>query len=113
MPSLDAAFLKSRVSAGVMGLLLGFTGVHRFYLGYVTQGTVMLGLTLVAGAMPLVLAIGLATANEAPIGARLSQMAAGYLAVVPAVMFAWGVVEGWLLLACFFNHDARGLPLRD
>jgi TM2 domain-containing membrane protein YozV len=37
---------KSRVTAGVLGILLGFLGVHRFYLGYTTIGVIQLVLTL-------------------------------------------------------------------
>ncbi len=34
------------MTAGVLGILLGFLGVHRFYLGYTTIGVIQLVLTL-------------------------------------------------------------------
>lgn len=39
---------KSKVAAGVLGILLGSLGIHKFYLGYTTQGVIMLVVSLVA-----------------------------------------------------------------
>ena len=39
--------LKSRVAAGVLGILLGGLGIHRFYLGYVGIGIVQIIVTIV------------------------------------------------------------------
>jgi len=33
---------KNRIVAGVLGILLGWLGVHKFYLGYTKQGLIML-----------------------------------------------------------------------
>jgi TM2 domain-containing membrane protein YozV len=44
---------KSRVTAGVLGLLLGFLGIHKFYLGYNKPGLIMLAVCLL-GAFILV-----------------------------------------------------------
>jgi len=33
---------KNRIVAGVLGILLGWLGVHKFYLGYTKPGLVML-----------------------------------------------------------------------
>lgn len=38
---------KSRVVAGILGILLGSLGVHRFYLGYTGIGILQLVLTIV------------------------------------------------------------------
>jgi TM2 domain-containing membrane protein YozV len=38
---------KSRVAAGVLGIVLGGLGVHRFYLGYVGIGIAQIAVTLV------------------------------------------------------------------
>lgn len=38
--------LKSKVVAGVLGILLGGFGVHRFYLGYTTIGIVQIVVTV-------------------------------------------------------------------
>src|SRR4051794_18344083 len=44
-PQIDSANAKSRVTAGVLAILLGWLGVHRFYLGYKKTGIAMLLLT--------------------------------------------------------------------
>jgi TM2 domain-containing membrane protein YozV/RNA polymerase subunit RPABC4/transcription elongation factor Spt4 len=33
---------KSKVAAGVLGILLGCLGIHKFYLGYTMEGIIML-----------------------------------------------------------------------
>lgn len=40
---------KSRIAAGVFGVLLGSLGIHRFYLGYTDIGIAQLVLTLLTG----------------------------------------------------------------
>jgi TM2 domain-containing membrane protein YozV len=37
---------KNRIVAGVLGILLGCLGVHKFYLGYTKQGLIMLFVTI-------------------------------------------------------------------
>ncbi|MBM3492792.1 MAG: TM2 domain-containing protein [Armatimonadetes bacterium] len=37
---------RSRTVAGVLGILFGWLGVHRFYLGHTGVGTLMLAITL-------------------------------------------------------------------
>jgi TM2 domain-containing membrane protein YozV len=46
---------KSRVTAGVLGILLGSLGVHKFYLGYNGPGVVMLLITLIGIPLTVVL----------------------------------------------------------
>ena len=41
-PALSAGLAKSRVTAGIFGILLGGFGVHKFYLGKVGQGILYL-----------------------------------------------------------------------
>lgn len=38
---------KSRIAAGVFGIVLGGLGVHRFYLGYTAIGIAQIVVTLV------------------------------------------------------------------
>jgi TM2 domain-containing membrane protein YozV len=38
---------KSKVVAGVLGILLGSLGIHKFYLGYSKAGAIMLAVSLV------------------------------------------------------------------
>jgi len=37
---------KNRIVAGVLGILLGLLGIHKFYLGYTKQGLIMLLVTI-------------------------------------------------------------------
>ena len=80
---------RSRVVAGLLGVLLGATGLHAVYLGHRRRGLLMLATAVVGG----VLTLGLAT----------------------LVMGLWGFTEGLLVLCARrgrFAHDAWGRPLR-
>jgi TM2 domain-containing membrane protein YozV len=44
--SAEAASGKSKVTAGILGILLGSLGIHKFYLGYTTQGIITLLVSL-------------------------------------------------------------------
>ena len=74
---------KSRRTAGILGVLLGWLGVHRFYLGSKGVGVFQIILFVLLGAATFGL-IGL-----------------------------WGVIEGVSILcgAQAFSRDARGVPL--
>ena len=53
---------KSKVAAGLFGILLGGLGIHKFYLGYTKEGLIMLLVTLIgafltAGIAPLAMGI--------------------------------------------------------
>ena len=37
---------EKKVLAGIMGILLGAFGIHKFVLGYTTEGIIMLAVTL-------------------------------------------------------------------
>lgn len=79
---------RSRVVAGLLGVLLGATGLHAVYLGHRRRGLLMLATAVVGG----VLTLGLAT----------------------LVMGLWGFTEGLLVLCARrgrFAHDAWGRPL--
>ncbi len=75
---------KSRVGAGVLGILLGVFGVHNFYLGRSGVAVLQLLLTL--------LSFGL----------------------LSPLVWVWSVVEGILILvgSPSFATDRRGIPLR-
>ena len=38
---------KSKLTAGLLGIVLGGWGIHRFYLGYTTMGIIQIVVTLV------------------------------------------------------------------
>ena len=74
---------KSKVAAGILGILLGSLGVHNFYLGYTGKGVAQLLITL---------------------------LTCGFGACVTSI---WGLVEGILILTGSNNVDGNGNPLGD
>jgi TM2 domain-containing membrane protein YozV len=77
---------KQKLVAGLLGILLGSLGIHRFYLGYNGIGTVQLVLGL------------------------LGMLTCGITTIVSAI---WGIVEGVMILTGSIARDAQGVPLRD
>ncbi len=74
---------KSKLAAGLLGILLGSFGVHNFYLGYTGKAVAQLLITL---------------------------LTCGFGAVVSSI---WGLVEGIQILTGSINTDANGVPLSD
>lgn len=74
---------KSKVAAGVLGILLGTLGVHNFYLGYIGKGIAQLLITV---------------------------LSCGMLSLFSGI---WGLVEGILILTGTIATDASGVPLHD
>lgn len=72
---------KSRVAAGVLGILLGSLGIHNFYLGYTNKGIAQLLITI---------------------------LSCGILGIVSSI---WGLVEGIQILTGTINVDSDGNPL--
>lgn len=79
---------KSKVVAGLLGIFLGYFGIHRFYLGYTGIGTLMLCLSLI-----------------------LPFVTCGLYLYCPFVII-WGFIEGILIL-CGQFRDASGMELQD
>ena len=50
---------KSKIAAGIFGILLGALGIHKFYLGYTVAGIVHLVLTILIITAPISSIIGL------------------------------------------------------
>lgn len=76
---------KSKIVAGILGILLGGLGIHNFYLGYTKKALIQLLVSLIGG----VLSCGIAT-----IGISI-----------------WGLVEGIMILCGNINVDGEGYPL--
>ena len=72
---------KSRMAAGILGLLLGGLGIHNFYLGYSGKAVAQLLITV---------------------------LSFGILAFIPAI---WGLIEGIMILTDKNYLDADGFPL--
>lgn len=82
---------KSKLAAGLLGILLGGFGVHNFYLGYTGKAIAQLSL-MVVGIVTSCIVIGV-----------IPMMAASI----------WGLVEGIMILTGSINKDAKGNPLTD
>ena len=74
---------KSKLVAGLLGILLGGLGIHNFYLGYTGKAVAQLLITL---------------------------LTCGMGATVTAI---WGLIEGVMILCGSINKDAKGVPLKD
>ena len=74
---------KSKIAAGILGILVGSFGIHNFYLGYTGKAVAQLLLTLLT----------------CGVGSFISGI--------------WGLVEGIMLLTGSIAYDAKGIPLKD
>lgn len=74
---------KSKVAAGIMGILLGAFGVHNFYLGYTGKAVAQL---------------------------LISVLSCFTLSFASAI---WGLIEGIMILTGSINTDAQGNILND
>lgn len=74
---------KSRVLAGILGILLGCFGVHNFYLGFTGKAIAQL---------------------------LISVCSCFTLSVVSGI---WGLIEGIMILTQQGQVDAKGVPLKD
>jgi TM2 domain-containing membrane protein YozV len=83
---MGAGAAKSKIAAGILAIVLGAFGVHRFYLGYNSIAIIQLVLGL-AG----IVTCGLTTLASA----------------------IWGVIDGIMILTGSIATDASGAPLRD
>lgn len=78
---------KSRLAAGILGILAGSLGLHNFYLGNSQRGLIQILLSTLGAAITC----GISTV---------------------AVMI-WGVIEGIQILEHKINADANGIKLKD
>lgn len=74
---------KSKLAAGLLGIFLGWIGVHNFYLGYTGKAVAQLLITI---------------------------LSCGTLCWVSEI---WGLIEGILILTGSMGTDATGRPLSD
>ena len=77
---------KSKMAAGILGIFLGYFGVHNFYLGYTGKAIAQLLLTL----------IGWIACGIGPVAAAV-----------------WGLIEGIMILTGSISTDADGNDLVD
>lgn len=81
---------KSKLTAGILGIFLGWLGIHRFYLGYQNIAVAQL-------------AVGL-------VGLVLSPFTCGLILTGAAI---WGLVDGIMILTGSVPVDGQGRPLAD
>jgi TM2 domain-containing membrane protein YozV len=74
---------KEKLTAGLLGILLGTFGVHNFYLGNTGKAVAQLLITV---------------------------LSCGILAIVSSI---WGIIEGVMILTGSINTDANGVPLKE
>ena len=74
---------KSKVAAGILGILLGCLGIHNFYLGFTGKAIAQLLITI---------------------------LTCGYGALITGI---WGLIEGIMILTGGISRDSRGIPLKD
>lgn len=74
---------KSKIAAGILGIVLGCFGVHNFYLGYTGKAVAQLLITV---------------------------LSCFVLSFVSAI---WGLIEGVMILAGSIDKDADGRKLVD
>lgn len=77
---------KSKLAAGLLGIFLGYLGIHNFYLGYTNKAVTQLLLTVIG------------------------WVACG---IGPIVASIWGLVDGIMILSGNINCDANGMSLKD
>ena len=78
-PDAVAQAAEKKVIAGVLALILGGLGIHKFYLGYTNEGLIMLLVTVLGGGLG-------------------SFVTCGLLAPLIVVMPIFGVIEGIIYL---------------
>jgi TM2 domain-containing membrane protein YozV len=76
---------KSKLVAGLLGILIGSFGIHNFYLGYTQKAIIQLLLTVL-----------------------------GWIVVVgPVIAGIWGLIDGIMILTGKIDRDADGRLLKD
>ena len=78
---------KSRLAAGVLGILGGTLGLHNFYLGHNQRGLTQLLLSLLGSALTCGISL--------------------------IFVMIWGITEGVKILEHRINTDAYGILLKD
>ena len=86
-PPVPAGEQKSKLVAGLLGLLLGMYGAHNFYLGYTGKAIAQLLIGLLGG----LLTFGISTLGVA----------------------IWVLIESIMILCGNIKTDAKGIPLKD
>jgi TM2 domain-containing membrane protein YozV len=110
---------KSSVAAGLLGIFLGWVGVHDFYLGYKTTAIIHLCLggggfilTIVSAILPFAFA-GAGNYGSAIGAVVIMPVLAGIGYLLIAGSGIWGLISGIMCLSKNgkYARDANGVPL--
>ena len=104
--------MKSKLAGGLLGIFLGWVGVHNFYLGYTKKAIVQLCLTVGSVVLETVLYIVATVLALIYIGFLIYPIAV-LVGFIPVGVGIWGFVEGIMILAGGIKTDAKGIPLKD
>lgn len=74
---------KSKIAAGILGIVLGCFGVHNFYLGYTGKAVAQLLITVLS------------------------------CFILSPISAIWGLIEGIMILSGSIDKDAKGIKLVD
>jgi len=89
---------KSKLVAGLLGIFLGYLGIHNFYLGYTKKAIIQVSVyvgCMIVGSILLIIGIGI-----------FFYMGAIGISI-------WALVEGIMILAGAINVDGKGIPLKE
>ena len=93
---------KSRLVAGILGIFVGFLGIHNFYLGYHTKAIVQISCSLGSLFLGLIFLISFFFFCFGVV-----------LVLVPCGMAVWALVEAIMIFTGKISVDGRGIPLID
>lgn len=101
---------KSKAAAGILGIFLGYFGVHNFYLGYTKKAIIQLVSFIVC--IVLYICGFFAAVAMGDRGAVLVVLA--FVAFFAAMgIQIWGFVEGILILCGKIKKDGKGRLLKN
>ena len=110
---------RSKLAAGLLGIFLGYLGVHNFYLGRTGRAAAQLMLSVV-GFAGYFIAFFFSLFAIAGMTGDMALAAAPFILIFSALsMIAvlasglWGLIEGIMILSGSVKMDGRGVPLKD
>ncbi len=86
VPAYTEDMQKSKLAAGLLGIFLGWLGVHNFYLGNTSKAVIQL---------------------------LLGTIGAVCCGIGPAASGIWGLIEGIMILSGSTKTDGNNIPLKD
>lgn len=111
---------RSKLAAGLLGIFLGYLGVHNFYLGRTGRAAAQLILSVAgfAGYFITFFSLFAMAASTHMSGMPMPAVSLGFMFAVLSVLAVlasglWGLIEGIMILSGSVKMDGRGVPLKD